>query len=210
MQSFFLTFSTIASLHFLAMASPGPDFAMVTRNALLYPRREAVYTALGIALGTAVHITYCVLGLALIIMQSTLIFNLLKYLGAAYLIYIGIKSLTATRQPTKGDSAKSNVHMISIFEAIRQGFFCNLLNPKATLFFLGLFTLAIGPGTPLWQQGIFAIWMIVVSFIWFAWMACFITRPGVRHKLHRIQPMIVKTLGVLLIVLGGGLLFVSR
>lgn len=81
------SFLLIGSLNFLAVISPGPDFAMVVKTALTQPRKPAVFTALGIALGIFVHVSYCVLGLAIIITQSILLFSLVKYLGAAYFIY---------------------------------------------------------------------------------------------------------------------------
>lgn len=210
MNTFLPSFLTVASLQFLAMVSPGPDFALVTKNALLYPRRESVYTALGIALGLSIHISYCIFGLAIVISHSLFLFNLLKYLGASYLIYIGIKSWYAVI-PVFKNNIDPAIHLstLSVFQAIQQGFLCNLLNPKAALFFLGLFTLVIKPQTPLWQQGIFGIWMVAVTFIWFSCVACFITQPKVRDKLQRIQPIVVKTLAVLLVIMGVGLLFLS-
>ncbi len=210
MQSFFLSFLTVASIQFLAVVSPGPDFAIVAKNALLYPRRQAIYTALGITLGLSIHITYCLFGIALVVAHSTFVFNLLKYAGAAYLIYIGIRSFFDKTLPTQSsDGTTKNVAVISVSQAIRQGFFCNLLNPKAGLFFIGLFTLVIKPGTPLWQQSIYAVWMLLVTFVWFSSVAYFMTHPDFRRTLLRIQPIAVKSLGVLLIVLGVALLFVS-
>lgn len=209
MQTFFVSFITVASLQFLALISPGPDFAIVTRNALLYPRREAIYTALGVTLGLSIHISYCLFGLVFVISQSLLIFAILKYLGAAYLIYIGIKSWrTKIQAPEDNDSPTTNLTNISSSQAIRQGFLCNLLNPKASLFFIGLFALVIKPSTPLWQQSIYGIWMILVTFAWFSFVACFITQPHTRHKLHKIQPLAVKILGALLILMGTALLFI--
>jgi RhtB (resistance to homoserine/threonine) family protein len=204
MTNFITTFFIIASMHFLGVVSPGPDFVLVTRNALLYPRRIAIYTALGITLGIMVHMTYCLLGLAVIISQSLLFFTVLKYLGSAYLIYLGIKALLPEKtlnsnSPRSNDSATP---ALSAHQALWQGFLCNTLNPKAALFFLGLFTLAIKPTTPWWQQVFYAAWMVTMTFLWFSLLSVLITNPHIRAKLIRIQPWITKIMGILLIVFG--------
>lgn len=211
MQAYFFAFITVASLQFLALIAPGPDFALVTRNALLYPRRESIYTALGIAFGLSIHISYCIFGMALVTAHALALFNILKYLGAVYLIYIGVKSWRSSIASFE-NGALNNARVlpaITRWQAWRQGFLCNLLNPKASLFFLGLFAVVIKPSTPWWQQLSYALWMIAVTFAWFSWLVCLITRPGIQHIVHRIQPVAVKVLGALLILMGTGLLFIS-
>lgn len=94
MQEFF----SISFLIILAAISPGPDFAMVIKNSLLYSRRAGIYTALGVSVSLLIHAVYCILGLALVISRSLLAFSIIKYLGAAYLIYIGIKGFLAKRE----------------------------------------------------------------------------------------------------------------
>ncbi len=81
----------IATIHILGAASPGPDLALVLKNSLESGRKAGIYSALGIALGIAVHVSYSVLGLAVLISKSILLFNIIKLIGAAYLIYIGSK-----------------------------------------------------------------------------------------------------------------------
>lgn len=213
MHDFLLAFFAVASLHFLGVAAPGPDFALVTKNALLYPRRQAVYTAAGIALGLSVHITYCILGLAIVIAESPLLFNSMKYLGAGYLIYIGVqcwRAKKASHDPAAAQTVPSHNTHITIFQALRQGFLCNLLNPKATLFFLGLFSVVIKPSTPVWQQLFFGLWMMGVTFAWFAFIACLITHPHTRQKIAHAQSVIVKVMAVLFIIMGVLLLFWSH
>ncbi len=100
-NTFLAEFITIASLHPLAVMSPGPDFVLISRNSLVYSRKTGVYTALGLALGVLVHITYSLVGIAIIISKSIIIFSTIKLLGAGYLIYIGYKSLKA--KPAKFD-----------------------------------------------------------------------------------------------------------
>ena len=86
----------VALITVLAVISPGPDFAMVTRNSYAFGRRSGLIAALGIACGVQVHVFYTVFGIAVIITQSPMLFMAMKWLGAGYLIYLGIKSLLNT------------------------------------------------------------------------------------------------------------------
>src|SRR6187397_1533709 len=82
----------IVSVTFLVMVSPGPDMVLVLRNTLVGGRRAGLHTSMGILSGNLVHITYCVLGLGLLISQSIMAFSALKFAAALYLIYLGIAS----------------------------------------------------------------------------------------------------------------------
>lgn len=129
-------FFTIGLLMLFCAMLPGPDFALVTKNSLLHSRRSGLFTSLGIGSAVLVHITYCALGLAIVISNSLLLFNFIKYIGAAYLIYLGITSLLS-KQPEKLTASNKKIQKstLSNLLSFRQGFLCNLLNPKATLFF---------------------------------------------------------------------------
>lgn len=83
----------VISITLLAVISPGADFALVTRNSLMLSKRAGLFTAMGIGLGVLVHLSYTLLGVSLLLKQSTWLFNLLKLAGAAYLIYLGIGML---------------------------------------------------------------------------------------------------------------------
>jgi Putative threonine efflux protein len=86
---------TVATITILAVISPGADFAMVTRNSMMLSRRAGMLTAAGIALGVLVHVAYSLLGVGLVISRSILLFSLIKYMGAAYLVYLGVTMLRA-------------------------------------------------------------------------------------------------------------------
>ena len=88
-------FLTVALIHLLAVASPGPDFAVVLKESVAHGRRAGLFTAWGVGTGILLHVAYSLLGIGLLVSQSVLLFNLLKYLAAAYLVYIGIRALRA-------------------------------------------------------------------------------------------------------------------
>lgn len=192
---------TIALVHFLALISPGPDFIMITRNSLVYSRKTGIYTAIGLGLGILVHVTYSLIGIGLLIAQSIVLFNLIKFLGAAYLIYIGYKSLTSKSQNLRLEDTAYKMD-ISRFSAIKIGFMTNITNPKVTLFFLSLFTLAINPSTPLFVKLFMGIEMSVVTFLWFTFVAYLVSHHLIKSRLSKIQGTAEKFIGIVLIALG--------
>jgi RhtB (resistance to homoserine/threonine) family protein len=195
-------FLTIAVIHFLAVASPGPDFIVVTKNSLSYSRRVGVYTAVGVALGIAVHITYCLLGIALVISQSIIIFSIFKYIGAAYLIWIGYKGLRTKAKPEVEIDLENNKKDLSIRTAIRSGFLVNVLNPKATLFLLAVFTQVIDPETPKFIQTLYGVEMVVATFVWFALVSSIFSNKLMKSKITRFSHWIDRVGGAVMITLG--------
>ncbi|MEI8230633.1 MAG: LysE family transporter [Candidatus Peregrinibacteria bacterium] len=200
-MSYLSGFLTVAAINFLALVSPGPDFAMVSRNSLIYSRRTGIYSALGLALGILIHVTYSIVGLGLIISRSILLFSIIKFIGAFYLIYIGWKSLKA--KPRKqGDLDTLKLRELSPLAAIRMGFLTNALNPKVTLFFLGLFTQVIDPGTPLFIQILYGLEMSLATFFWFSFVASVLSHSAIRSRFARVQHWVERSFGVVLIALG--------
>lgn len=206
-------FFTIGLLTLLSAMLPGPDFALVTKNTILHSRRAGLFTSLGVGCAILIHMTYCVLGLAIIISQSILLFNIIKYIGAVYLIYLGINSLLSkhTDQTSMGSSHKMlQKTKMSNLTAFRQGFLCNLLNPKATLFFLALFTMVIKPKTPFLWEFLYAIEIFIIGTAWFCSLTIILSHPRIIRLLNKIEKYISKILGVFLIGFGVALAFVKK
>lgn len=155
-MEFFSAWLAVFTLAFVAVITPGPDFVLTLRNSLTYSRQAGLYTALGVGVGNLVHATYSLIGIGAIISQSILLFTLLKWLGAAYLIYLGVKSIRSQKSSVTLIDSRS-MAPIKRWSAFRIGFLGNLLNPKATLFFLALFTQVIQPSTPLVIQAAYGI-----------------------------------------------------
>ncbi|MCE0722486.1 MULTISPECIES: LysE family transporter [Legionella] len=194
-------FLSISVLIMLAAISPGPDFALVTKNSLLYSRRAGIYTALGVSASLLIHASYCILGLAFVISQSLLAFSIIKYLGAAYLIYIGIKSLLAKREMMKLNANHSR-YSITGLQAFKQGLLCNLLNPKAIMFLLAFFTLVVKPGHSIITELGYGVEIALIHMIWFSSLAYLLTHQYVQSNLNRLQYYIVKIMGGLLVAFG--------
>jgi RhtB (resistance to homoserine/threonine) family protein len=204
---------SIGFIMLLSAMLPGPDFAIVTKNSILHSRRAGLFTTLGISAAVMVHMTYCLLGLAWVISQSIILFNVIKYIGAAYLVYLGVSALLA-KQPAPRTAEGSHKPLartgLSDFTALRQGFLCNLLNPKATLFFLALFTVIIKPGTPTPVALAFAVEMLVICLAWFTSLTILLSHPRMLRAFSRVEHYISKVLGVFLVGFGVALAFVRR
>lgn len=195
-------FLTVALVHFLAVASPGPDFAMVMRQSLVAGRRAALWTSLGIGAGILVHVCYTLLGLGMIISQSVQLFNLIKWVGAAYLVYVGWKSLRAQAEPAGAEEKPQLQSDYPVSRALRIGFLTNALNPKATLFFLSLFSVIIKPDTPVYIQSVYGIYMSFATAAWFCGLSLVLSQPQVRGGFRRFGHWAERLMGVVLIGLG--------
>ncbi|MEQ9545336.1 MAG: LysE family transporter [Marinobacter sp.] len=205
MQTYWAEFLTVAVVHLLAVASPGPDFAVMIRQALCQSRRNALLCASGIGFGILVHVTYSLLGIGILIQQSLLLFTILKVVGALYLTWIAVQCL---RSRAGGIHVEvDNALPQSGFSAFRLGFLTNALNPKATLFFVSLFSVVISPDTPIALQTTYGIYMAVATGLWFALVASFFTLPRVRRGFNRFGHWLDRMMGGVLLLLAGQLLF---
>ena len=200
-------FLTVALIHLLAVASPGPDFAVVVRESVAHGRRAGTYTAMGVGTAIFLHVGYSLLGIGLIVSQSIVLFNALKWAAAAYLLYVGFKALRA--KPASASDAPVNVAAgeRTARGAFTSGFITNGLNPKATLFFLSLFTVVINPHTPLWVQAGYGVYLAVATGIWFCLVARLFSQERVRAGFARMGHWFDRAMGGVLVALGLKLAF---
>jgi len=199
-----LDFGLIAAfglIHLVALVSPGPDFVVACRNSLLYSRTIGIYTAVGFGLGICVHISYAVFGLSWLIANNELIFTVIQYLGAFYLMLIGIQSLRSFQSQIGQETATASSR-ISPFRAVRIGFITNVLNPKATLFFLSLFSTMLNPTVGELTLVVIAVLLVVTTILWFSSVALLISHPHFTTTLKRYEKTVHRFFGVLLIGIG--------
>lgn len=197
-MSYWPEFLTIVVAHALAVASPGPDFALVLRQSLAHGRRVAVWASIGIGSGIAIHVAYCSLGLGLLLRDSPTALNIAKYLGAAYLAWVGVQAIRA--QPRDGDvdlTARDDAPTDGA--AWLQGFIVNVLNPKAALFFISLYALRVSPETPALLKLGYGAWLVVATMAWFCLVSVLFTQTSVRRRFLRHGHWIDRALGVVFI-----------
>ncbi|MGW7412974.1 LysE family transporter [Streptomyces sp. NPDC054863] len=193
--------TAVAVITLLAVISPGADFAMVVRNSYLYGRATGLLGAAGVAAGVLVHVTYTMLGVGLLIASSTALFTAIKLLGAAYLVYIGLRTFFA-KNDLDVDLENGAKHTLSPLGALRTGFLTNVLNPKTTLFVVSTFTQVVGPETALWQQAGYGLFMSVAHFGWFGLVALFFSDSRLRSAMLRRQKALNRGIGSVLVGLG--------
>lgn len=238
-MEFWHGFLLITSVHLLAAASPGPDFVLVSQQTLAKGRRTGLICSLGITFGLAIHIIYSVLGLATVIAHSQPLLTAIKWLGGSYLIYLGWQGIQAKPKKSLDLAASENVgidvsqaatteqaqllstkkpfinrdstiNSDSTFAILRRGFFCNVFNPKAPVYFVAIFTLVLSPDIPLWQLAIYGVWMMVLQMAWFSTVVMLLSIPAIHRRFQRFEHWIDRVLGTAMIVLGLNLILRSR
>lgn len=192
---------TVLAIHIFAWLTPGPNFVLIIRNSLVYSRKSGLWTAVGIAMSNFIHISYSLLLIIFISETSTIALTILKFFGASYLAYLGIKTLLIKSQ-TQNDTIDNQKHKdLSPIKAIKIGFLTNILSPKAPPFFISIFGGIIASATPLWV--IIFLWfaMPINSFIMASLFSVFFTHKKIRTVYMKYQPIVNKLLGIALLTL---------
>lgn len=206
-MEFWHGFAVITVVHLLAAASPGPDFAYVTRQSLVHGRRAGLLASGGIALGLAIHIVYSAAGLAAVIAHSVQWMTAIKVLGGGYLLYLGIRGLTSAPADRPGQGAPDPVDALpaAAASARRQvlgGVLCNAFNPKAPIYFLALFTVVLSPGLPLPTLLAYGAWIMLLQWLWFSLVATVFAHRMIRDRLFALRHWIDRAFGAAMVALG--------
>jgi threonine/homoserine/homoserine lactone efflux protein len=198
-----LTFIT-ASL--ILIAIPGPDQALITRNALVGRRSGGLLTMAGGALGLSVHASAAALGISALVAASATAFTILKLVGTAYLIWMAVATLRAARRSARENRAGVHADPQAApvkrrtFRWIRQGFASNALNPKVALFFL-TFLPQFMPGhhATMTQAFLLSAVFALLYLTWFSAYVLVVDRIGAVLRRPRVRARIERLTGVLLI-----------
>lgn len=203
MTAYWQEFLTIAVVHFLAVASPGPDFAIVLKQSLTRGRQYAILTSLGVGTGIGLHVAYSLLGIGIIIASNPDYIRWLSLIAAAYLAYLGWGGLRA--KPENGElvqvSEQEKPKQQSKFRAFSLGFIVNGLNVKATMFFVALFSVVVSIDTPLWIKASYGVYMMIATAAWFCLVSWLFTIERYQQKLQNNRHIIERVMGVVLILL---------
>ncbi len=194
----------------LAAISPGPDFVVVARNSLAYSRKAGFMTALGISFGLLIHLTYTLVGLAVLIIESPMTYNILKYSGAAYLGYLGITTVISSFKniASLDITCKTVPTEVSPWTMVRQGFLTNLLNPKCAVFFVSLFSQFITPETSIALRLEYGVVNWAVTLTWFLFLSYILSGELLTSRIDRFRIYIDRVMGSMLVLLSLKLLFI--
>ena len=183
---------------------PGPDTAIVTKNTISVGKIGGIKTALGICCALLIHTSAAILGLSAIIVKSALLFSVFKYVGAVYLIYLGVKALWSLKK--KDESASVEMNLKSHFKntsLFKQGFLTNLLNPKVAVFFLTFLPQFVVSGSnTFFPFLIMGITYTVLTAIWFLIYVSLINQISAFMKRPKTKNIIEGITGAILIGFG--------
>lgn len=195
-----MTTFAIAALVLIMM--PGPDQVLITRNALAGGRWGGLLTLLGGALGITVHATAAALGLSALMVASATAFTVLKIVGVAYLLWLGVQTLRAARQSKHAPAEDETVAAPRRRWAyLRQGFLSNALNPKVALFFLTFLPqfLPVGSGSPRADALLLSAIFAVLYVAWFSTYVAVVDRLGRWLRRPAVKARIERFTGITLV-----------
>ncbi|MGI9280615.1 MAG: LysE family translocator [Endozoicomonas sp.] len=192
---------SLALLGLLIVISPGADFILVLRNTLQQGRTAGIWAAVGISAAITVHISYSILGIGYLISQNLFLFQCLKYLGAAYLVYLGIKGFLTSGSAMDTQSTRQEDQ--AYWKLALQGWLCNALNPKTMLFFVSIFSQVISPdGENIKLALIYGSYMILLHALWFILVAILFTSQPLQSRLMKMKKRLEQACGIALISFG--------
>ena len=191
-------FLTVAILHLFAVASPGPDFALITRQSLRFNRRVAIWTSLGIGVGILFHCLLAITGLVILITSNELFSTILKIIGSAYLLYLGINSVIGDQK--KSELEEKDKDNLNKFNGFLVGLITNITNVKAILFFVTVFSVVIDAGNSL-SLIFYGVYMALATFLWFAFISYVFTSNKFKNKFSSFLTIFEKGIGMILILL---------
>ncbi len=189
------TLLLILSIHALALVSPGPDFAVVTRTAIVSGRRAGLWAAAGVATAIGIYVLVSVLGMSLVLAALPGLARILAVVGALYLAWLGIQCLRSRGQLPDAQGTRAG------HKAFVGGFLTNLLNPKAMLYFGSVLSQALKPG--LAAADVALLWTLLVaeSMLWFVLVALLFSSRPVLAWLRARLVWLDRTVGAVLLVL---------
>ncbi|WP_417605669.1 LysE family translocator [Oceanimonas baumannii] len=194
----FSSWLALAAICIMGAISPGPSLAVVIRNTVRGGQGHGVLTALGHGLGVGLYALITALGLALLITRNPLLFDVIRYGGAAFLAWLGVKALLARPQPEAADDAG---HQVRGHQGAFEGFMVAFLNPQLAIFFVALFSQFVRADTG-WQQG--GIMMLTaggIDALWYVLVALLLSRGPVLGWLREKSFVIDKLSGLVLLAL---------
>ena len=198
-------FLTIAVLHLFAVASPGPDFILVSRQCLRYGRRIAIWTSLGIAIGILFHVALSLTGLSILLQNQPDLFWYIKLLASLYIGYLGIVSLVSKTSNKLVEDVTGQAG--NQLRSVTTGLLTNVLNPKALIFFITVFAVAINKETGIFVKSLLGIYMSVATFIWFALVSILLTNKKAIERFKKAIPLLEKVTGFFLLLIAIQILF---
>ena len=198
-----------AGVSLLLAVTPGPDMAVVTRNALAHGRRGVLLTTSGIALALVIWVTATAVGLSALLRTSGEVLFVLKIIGASYLGYLGVRTLLESRRrPADLLAGMPPAPPAPAHAVFRQGFLSALSNPKLGVFFVTFLPQFVLPGQAVLPRLLLlGVTFAVIGWLWMNVYGLFVTRlrdlitaPRVRQWMERVTGIVLLGFGARLVL----------
>lgn len=183
----------------LGALSPGPSLAVVVKNTINGGKKGGLTTAISHGIAIGLYALIVVTGIGLVIVQSPVLFELIRYSGAAFLIYLAYNALKSSGSNI--DLTNTKVDQVKVVNGWRDGFLIAFLNPKIALFFIALFSQFVDANASIQQNAIMVCTVGIIDTIWYCLVAMGLSRGPVLNKLKSKSAAIDKITGVVLILL---------
>ena len=201
--------AALLAVHLGAVATPGPNTLLVTNIAASGARREALWAAAGTGVGALAWVAVVLGGASAIFVAIPRLADVLRWLGGAYLIFLGGQALWSVWGSRKAGNASPAFAPKGAGAAFRRGLVTNLSNPKSLAYYLSLLVASAVPDAPLWVRIAGGAGMAAISLCWYLFLAWTFSSGGVQRLYRSAQAYIAGATGVLMIVFGALLLFVA-
>ncbi|MDC5805973.1 LysE family translocator [Vibrio europaeus] len=194
----FTVWLSLFTICILGAMSPGPSLAMVAKHSLAGGRVNGLAAAWAHAIGIGIYAFITLIGLAVVLQQSPLLFKTISYAGAAYLAYLGYNALRS-----KGGVAArlESGEQTSIWQSAKEGFLISLLSPKIALFFIALFSQFVAVGDSVAAKGLIVLTPLVVDGLWYTLITFLLSSPRLIDKIRSKALLIDRLSGAVLILL---------
>jgi threonine/homoserine/homoserine lactone efflux protein len=202
---------SLAIIHAVGLASPGPDVALVVKLASQESRSTAIASAIGVSIAILIHTTLGLTGVSLIIKSSESLYIIVQIIGATYLGWMGICALKDASKHWKTsvsiDNNQKKLNQLTPKQGFIQGLWTNLLNPKAMVFFIILFSAMITPDVSLLTKFSAAIIILMISLIWFVFIALILSKPVIQQRMQKATSVISLLTGMLFTVISSAIIY---
>ena len=185
-----------AIAHLLAVVSPGPDTALIIRQVARGGRLSGYYAAVGIGVGVFIHSVLASSGISLLVLSNANLKFIISLLGGLYLIYIGILSFI----PNKNVKDGQNIYEYNT-SSFFKGLLTNLLNIKAFIFFISLFTIITDSLNGIWLF-LYPLYFSIMTMVWFCFLSFILTSPKLNFLFKKYDVQIEKFSSAFLVFIG--------
>lgn len=187
---------SLATVCIFGAMTPGPSLIVILKHTISGGRINGLLASLGQAVGVGCYATLSVLGLAILIQQSPLLFDVIRYASVGFILYLAYQSFTARSSFGKLDQQKVEV---SLWLSFRQGVMIAFVNPKLAIFFLALFSQFISADASSYQQLVMVLTVSGIDLLWYSTLVFFMSTPSLMTRLRNNIGAVEKVTGVALL-----------